>query len=203
MNATYTPVVKPTRRELLIDRFEHLGTTHAIIAFANRSNRERESPAETEAKTSPGGTVATVCNGHRGAQPRESLVIEDYYSVSVEPPDAQTTPASLLAEALDADSLKIADDIDITPSGQGSSFISEGEGPAQWLAAPQVGLVHGNNLAMESAEDTSESEGELRQVGGLIKYISHIFVGVSTVFRCPSRPCYFWFLYFNMLRPDW
>lgn len=145
----------------------------------------------TEAKTSPGGTAATDRNGHRGAHPRESLVIEDYYSVSVEPPDAQTTPASLLAVALDADSLKEADHIDITPSGQGSSFISEGEGPAQWLTAPQVGLVHGQNLAMESAEDTSESEGELRQVGGLTKHISHIFGGASTVFSSRSRPCYF------------
>ena len=42
------------------------------------------------------------------------------------------------------------------------------------LAAPQVGLVHGQHLAMESAEDTSESEGEfseLRQLKGSIAYI--------------------------------
>lgn len=125
----------------------------------------------TEAKTNPGGTAATDRNGHRGTQPRESLVIEDYYSVSVEPSDAQAAPASLLAEALDADSLKGPDHVDIVPSGQGSSFISEGEGPAQWLAAPEVGLVYGQNLAMESAEDTSESEGEFKQLEGLIEDI--------------------------------
>ena len=165
-------VVKLTQRSLLIARFMHFYTTHPTSTFASRSNRE--STAVTEAKTSPGGTAATDRNGHRGAQPRESLVIEDYYSVSLEPSDAQTAPVSLLAEALDADSLKGPDHVDIVPSGPDSSFISEGEGPAQWLAAPQVGLVHGQHLAMESAEDTSESEGEfseLRQLKGSIAYI--------------------------------
>lgn len=154
----------------------------------------------TEATTSPGGTAATDRNGHQDAQPRESLVIEDYYSVSVEPTDAQTTPASVLTEGLGADSLKEADHIDIAPSGQGSSFISEGEGPAQWLAVPQVGLVDGQSLVMESAEDTSDSEGELRHREGLIEYISHIYGGASPVLPCPSGPCSFFSL--NMLWSD-
>lgn len=90
---------------------------------------------------------------------KQSLVIEDYYCVSVEPADAQAAPASLLADVLGGVARKEADAAN-RPPGQDSSVLSESEGPAQWLAAPKAGLDHGESLSMESADDTSESEGE-------------------------------------------
>lgn len=101
--------------------------------------------------------------GRTGApgQPRkQSLVIEDYYCVSVEPPAAQATPASFLADALEEGSEKGAKGFADPPIGQGSSFLSDGEGPAQWLAAPKADFDDGEILSMESADDTSDSEGE-------------------------------------------
>ncbi|CBN78544.1 ATG2 Autophagy-related protein homolog [Ectocarpus siliculosus] len=89
-------------------------------------------------------------------QPRkQSLVIEDFYCVSVEPPPPQTGTSALQVDALDNDSLNSP-----PPPGQGSSFLSEGEGPAQWLAAPKIDQDHGEGLSMEMADDTSDSEGE-------------------------------------------
>lgn len=90
---------------------------------------------------------------------KQSLVIEDYYCVSVEPSNTQGAPESLLTDILDA-SPKEDNTCDSPPPGPDSSFLSDGEGPAQWLAAPKVGLTYGDSLSMESADDTSESEGK-------------------------------------------
>lgn len=98
-------------------------------------------------------------NGVPGQLRKQSLVIEDYYCVSVEPPDARAEPGLLLADVLDDSREQHTDFEDPTP-GQDSSLLSEGEGPAQWLAAPKVDLNHGETLSMESADDTSDSEGE-------------------------------------------
>lgn len=119
---------------------------------------------EADAKADSGAAAMMGHSEHEGPHPgkQSSLVIEDYYCVSVEPSDVQVAPASLLADALEGDSLQGANTVDILPPGQDSSFISEGEGPAQWLAAPRAGPDHVDNLSMESAEDTSESEGEIR-----------------------------------------
>lgn len=93
--------------------------------------------------------------GYPGQPRKQSLVIEDFYCVSVEPPPPQTAPSSLQVDALDDDSQNSP-----PPPGQGSSFLSEGEGPAQWLAAPKIDQDHGEDLSMEVADDTSDSEGE-------------------------------------------
>lgn len=91
---------------------------------------------------------------------QQSLVIEDYYCVSVEPSATQTAPTgSILMDSHENERREgtgLADGI--IPGG--SSFISEGEGPAQWLVAPKAGLGRDADLAMESAEETSDSEGE-------------------------------------------
>lgn len=97
--------------------------------------------------------------GFSGQLRKQSLVIEDYYCVSVEPPDAQAEAGLLRSDKLHGSREQQADADDRTP-GQDSSFLSEGEGPAQWLAAPKVDLNHGETLSMESADDTSDSEGE-------------------------------------------
>ncbi len=101
---------------------------------------------------------AAVGNELPGQLRKQSLVIEDYYCVSVEPSNAQVAPESLLTDVLDA-SPEDGTTGD-PPPGPDSSFLSDGEGPAQWLAAPKVGLPYGENLSMESADDTSESEGK-------------------------------------------
>lgn len=93
--------------------------------------------------------------GYPGQPRKQSLVIEDFYCVSVEPPPPQTGPSALQVDALDNDSQNSP-----PPPGQGSSFLSEGEGPAQWLAAPKIDQDHGERLSMELADDTSDSEGE-------------------------------------------
>lgn len=94
-------------------------------------------------------------SGYLGQPRKQSLVIEDFYCVSAEPPPPQTAPSSLQVDALDDDSQNSP-----PPPGQGSSFLSEGEGPAQWLAAPKIDQDHGEGLSMELADDTSDSEGE-------------------------------------------
>ncbi|CAM9161574.1 unnamed protein product, partial [Hapterophycus canaliculatus] len=126
-------------------------------AFLPGSNRG--SPGVAERKADPGGAVSIGSTGESGQSRKQSLVIEDYYCVSVEPPAAQAAPASFLADALEESSGQEAKFAD-PPVGQGSSFLSEGEGPAQWLAAPKVDFDDGDILSMESADDTSESEGE-------------------------------------------
>lgn len=115
-----------------------------------------------EAKTDPDGVISNDGTHHPGFQPRkeQSLVIEDYYCVSVEPADTPVAPASLAVNTLEEDFSKIIGVDDSPLPGQGSSFISEGEGPAQWLAPPKSGLDYCENLSMESAEETSESGGE-------------------------------------------
>lgn len=128
--------------------------------FVHRSSRE--SPAEAEAKAGPPSAVSKAGDRYLGMQPRkqQSLVIEDYYCVSVEPPDAQVATTSELVDALEGTSCKGADLVDSPLYGHDSSFASEGEGPAQWLAAPKADLDHAENHSMESAEETSESESE-------------------------------------------
>lgn len=101
-----------------------------------------------------------MSNGFAGQLRKQSLVIEDYYRVSVEPPDAQVETGLPLANALDGSREQAG--VDPTP-GQDSSYLSEGEGPAQWLAAPKVDPNHGDTLSMESADDTSDSEGEWKR----------------------------------------
>lgn len=116
------------------------------------------SPKIAEGGIDPGGAPSTDSNGRPDQLRKQSLVIEDYYCVSVEPADAQA-PASLLAEVLDGVSGTKSGVSNPLP-GQDSSVFSESEGPAQWLAAPKVGLDHGESLSMESADDTSESGSE-------------------------------------------
>eukprot|EP00903_Cladosiphon_okamuranus_P020010 g18380.t1 len=116
------------------------------------------SPKVGEDKVDPDAS-ATTSNGFSGQLRKQSLVIEDYYCVSVEPTDARADPGLLLGDAADGSREQQVDVEDPTP-GQDSSFLSEGEGPAQWLAAPKVDLNHGDTLSMESADDTSDSEGE-------------------------------------------
>lgn len=131
------------------------------------------SPKVVDSKVDPNGS-ASMGNGFSGQLRKESLVIEDYYCVSVEPPDARAEPELLLADVRDGSREQQADAEDPTPA-QGSSFLSEGEGPAQWLAAPKVDLNPGDTLSMESAEDTSDSEGEWnrrrpRSLSGVVSY---------------------------------
>ncbi|CAM9374638.1 unnamed protein product [Scytosiphon promiscuus] len=126
-------------------------------AFLPGSNRG--SPRTAERKADPGGAVSMGSTGEPGQPRKQSLVIEDYYCVSVEPPAAQAAPVPSLAESLEESPGKGAKFAD--PSvDQGSSFLSEGEGPAQWLAAPKADFDDGEILSMESADDTSDSEGE-------------------------------------------
>lgn len=105
---------------------------------------------------------ASMGNGVSGQLRKQSLVIEDYYCVAVDPSDARAESGLLLADVLDGSRQQEADAEDPTP-GQVSSFLSEGEGPAQWLAAPKVDINHGDGLSMESADDTSDSEGECKR----------------------------------------
>lgn len=100
---------------------------------------------------------------HPGVEPRnqESLVIEDYYCVSVDAPETDVVaPTSIFVDGPEGERRVGTGSSDVGTPGQGSSFISESEGPAQWLAAPNVSLDHPEILSMESAEETSESEGE-------------------------------------------
>lgn len=130
---------------------------HAVLTLRRIS---KGSPKVAEGKEDPDGS-ASMGNGFSGQLRKQSLVIEDYYCVSVEPPAARTESGLLLADALDG-SRQPPDAEDPTP-GQDSSFLSEGEGPAQWLAAPKVDINHGDSLSMESADDTSDSEGEWKR----------------------------------------
>lgn len=127
------------------------------VQFVHRS--KRGSPKIAEGGIDPGGAPSTDNNGRPDQLRKQSLVIEDYYCVSVEPADAQATPASLLAEVLDGVSGTTTGVSNPLPD-QDSSVFSESEGPAQWLAAPKVDLDHGETLSMESADDTSESGSE-------------------------------------------
>lgn len=119
------------------------------------------SPKVGEGKIDPDAS-ASIGNGFSGQLRKQSLVIEDYYCVSVEPPDARADPGLLLGDVPDGSAEQQADAEDATPC-QDSSFLSEGEGPAQWLATPKVDLNHGDTLSMESADDTSDSEGEWKR----------------------------------------
>lgn len=117
------------------------------------------SPKIAERAADPGGAPLQTRNGLPDQLRNPSLVIEDYYCVSVETAEAQAATVSLLVDALDGDSQKEAG-ISCPSSGQDSSVLSESEGPAQWLAAPKDGLGRGDSLSLESADDTSESESE-------------------------------------------
>lgn len=95
---------------------------------------------------------------------RQSLVIEDYYCVSVQPADqgipAGSTPLNPLnSNERDPPPIQ-ANPFDEQSVGH-SSLFSEGEGPAQWLAAPKGGGERIEDLAMEPAGESSDSEGQL------------------------------------------
>lgn len=124
--------------------------------FVHRS--KRGPPKIAEGEVDPGApSVDSI--GPPDQLRKQSLVIEDYYCVSVEPADAQAAPASLLVDVLNGVSRE-EEGVSNPPLGQDSSAYSENEGPAQWLAAPKVDLDHGESLCMESADNTSESESE-------------------------------------------
>lgn len=155
----------------------------------------RGSSQVEEGKVDPDG-AALVGKELPGQDRKQSLVIEDYYCVSVEPTNAQVAPESLLTDALGAPRLDGATD-DPVP-GPNSSLLSEVEGPAQWLAAPRVGLSHGDSLSMESADDTSESEGKridsrqmfipvLRNISLLLHWIHLMCLLVTTIH--PTTEC--------------
>lgn len=101
-------------------------------------------------------------NQQQGLQPpkQQSLVIEDYYCVSVEAPVVRDAGGVLQLDASAADSRQCTDVDECVPPDQAASFLSE-EGPAQWLTTPNSGLDDSdNNLSMESAGETSESDGK-------------------------------------------
>lgn len=127
--------------------------------FIIRNSTEPPSQANTGADTT--GSISGDQYPSLESRKQRSLVIEDYYRVSVEPPDARAAaPVSfVLDDALGGDSRRGLHQVDSPAPGHDSSFMSE-DGPAQWLASPQTGLDHTENLSMELAEDTSESDGE-------------------------------------------
>lgn len=98
---------------------------------------------------------------HKGpeAVDQQSLVIEDYYCVSVKPsssvPDADDAPQQDTTVVEEFGGAKEFGDV---CAGQAASFLSE-EGPAQWLATPNPSLDRNDSLSMQTAGDTSESEG--------------------------------------------
>lgn len=116
----------------------------------------RGSSKIAEGKVDPHGVA--VGNEPPGQLRKPSLVIEDYYCVTIESSSTKVAPESLVTDTVDASPKAGA--TGVPPPGPDSSFLSDGEGPAQWLAAPKVGLPHGDDLSMESADDTSESEGK-------------------------------------------
>lgn len=91
---------------------------------------------------------------------QQSLVIEDYYCVSVQPVDQGTPAGSTPLNSNERDPPIQANPVDEQSLGH-SSLISEGEGPAQWLAAPRGAGERVEDLAMEPAGESSGSEGQL------------------------------------------
>lgn len=100
---------------------------------------------------------AAVSLGVQSSKQR-AVVIEDYYCVSVKPTEEQGVCSAFERRMHEGDFQKPVDLFDGEPPDQTASFVSE-EGPAQWLTAPKQ-LHHGDNLSMESAGETSESEGD-------------------------------------------
>lgn len=137
-----------------------------LSAFISRNTREPPPVAQARTGADTAGSLSGDHYPPEESRKQGSLVIEDYYRVSVEPPDALVTPRPfLVGDALERDSRKGLNRVEIPVPGHDSSFISEDEGPAQWLASPQGGLDHTGTMSMELAEDTSESDGERKNSG--------------------------------------
>lgn len=137
------------------------------------------------------GLVGAECLGTADSSVGESskpraVVIEDYYCVSVKPSENQD------AHGIDreGDTQQQVDLIEGHPADQTASFISE-EGPAQWLTAPKQ-QHHGETLSMESAEETSDSEGErtcpVQRVNCSSRPQESVNVGGTVRFAC-CAPC--------------
>lgn len=98
---------------------------------------------------------------HKGpeAVDQQSLVIEDYYCVSVKPsssvPDADDVPQQ---DTMVMEEFRGTKEFGGVGAGQAASYLSE-EGPAQWLATPNPSLDRNDSLSMQTAGDTSDSEG--------------------------------------------
>lgn len=100
---------------------------------------------------------AAVSLGVQSSKQR-AVVIEDYYCVSLKPNEEQGVMSAFERRMHEGDFQKPVDLFERKPHDQTASFVSE-EGPAQWLTAPKQ-LHQSDNLWMESAGETSESEGD-------------------------------------------
>lgn len=131
-------------------------STSIIPCIGRNGERSRQTPTEAEGKF-----VALVsATGNQHLADKQSLVIEDYYCVSVKPPDVQGVKQTLQQDVIETDH---CDDVagvqSAPPSAWMTTLLSE-EGPAQWLTS-HVGLDRSDNLSMETAGETSDSDGGL------------------------------------------
>lgn len=126
-----------------------------------RSPTWTQSEAEADSALNAVGEGQYPIGSLHSHEQQQSLVIEDYYCVSVQPADQETPAGSTPLDSNERDPPIQANPVDEQSVGH-SSLISEGEGPAQWLAAPKAGPERVEDLAMEPAGESSDSEGQLK-----------------------------------------